>query len=412
MVRSVRITALVTLWLVPILIFASALSSDWVKTWQAFGVPSMTPHFLDLYNIPTAVETLHNGGDPLVANPLDPFHRPMNYPRIWLYVFSFMGITRGNVSTVGVAFSVFYLACISYLIFQTRHALDAIILLLTSLSVAPLLALERGNTDLLVFSLVFLACIATNKYLKTALFGLASVLKIFPLAAMITDSIRRPRNERMLAALLTAAVLAVILFQWRDLSLIRAGTPVYREHSYGVLSLKNELLFDTLSWGFLIGLGWVVVLECWLAGAFAIGNAWRTPWEFDSSLLNSSSAEMFSIFGAVYVFTYAVSGSFDYRLILLLPTLPFVLEMCRGSSHKVWAFVYIALVGLAENAIGFEQSGGTIACHAATFALFIMVLAMLTRLAKLPLKTPAGIFLPVGSRKPSVHPPQSLPSPD
>src|SRR3977135_2805357 len=80
MVRGVRIASLVTLWLVPLLIFVSALSSNWVTTWRTLGVPSMTPHFLDLSGFPAAIETLHQGGDPLVANPTDPMHRTMNYP--------------------------------------------------------------------------------------------------------------------------------------------------------------------------------------------------------------------------------------------------------------------------------------------------------------------------------------------
>jgi hypothetical protein len=65
-----------------------------------------------------------------------------------------------------------------------------------------------------------------------------------------------------------------------------------------------------------------------------------------------------------------------------LPTLPLVLEMTRSSRHRVWAIVYLALVGLAENSIGFEQSGGIVAGHLATFVLFILLLAMLTNLTK------------------------------
>src|SRR6202035_3573566 len=88
MVRGARIATLVTLWLVPLLIFVSAFSSDWIATWRSLGVPSMTPHFLDLQSIPAAIETLHKGGNPLAANPADPLHRSMNYPRVWLYIFS------------------------------------------------------------------------------------------------------------------------------------------------------------------------------------------------------------------------------------------------------------------------------------------------------------------------------------
>jgi hypothetical protein len=405
MVRGVRIASLVTLWLVPLLIFVSAFSSDWVTTWRPLGVPSMTPHFLDLYNIPTAIETLHKGGDPLVSNPADPSHRPLNYPRVWLYLFSTAGITRGNVSTFALIFCAFYLTCISFLIIQTKGPADAIILLLGSLSVAPLLAMERGNTDLLVFSLLFLACVVTNKQLKSGLFGLAAVLKIFPIAAMMMDATRRSRKERMLAALLTGVALALILLQWRDLSLIRKGTPVNRVSSYGVLSLEEEFLFDTLQWGFLIGLGWIFVVECWLAGVFAMASAWRNPRELDLSIQDSKFTEMFSVFGGTYVFTYAVGSNFDYRLILLLPTIPLVLEMARSSGHRVWAVVYLAIVGLAENSIGFEQSGGTIAGHAATFTLFIMLLGMLTRLFMASLKAPDELPRMLLRSSPAVHAP-------
>jgi hypothetical protein len=117
---------------------------------------------------------------------------------------------------------------------------------------------------------------------------------------------------------------------------------------------------------------------------------------------------MFAVFGGTYVFTYAVGGNFDYRLILLLPTLPLVLEMTRSSRHRVWAIVYLALMGLAENSIGFEQSGGAIAGHAATFALFIMLLGMLTRVLMVSLNAPDGFLQMLRRPSPAVHAPQSL----
>jgi hypothetical protein len=110
---------------------------------------------------------------------------------------------------------------------------------------------------------------------------------------------------------------------------------------------------------------------------------------------------MFAVFGGTYVFTYAVGGNFVYRLIFLLPTLPLVLEMARSSRHRVWAIVYLTLMGLAENSIGFEQSGGTIAGHAATLALFIMLLGMLTRLFMASLNASDGF--PQMLRRPSPH---------
>jgi hypothetical protein len=275
--------------------------------------------------------------------------------------------------------------------------------------------MERGNTDLFVFSLVFLACMVTNKYVKSGLFGAAGLLKIFPIAAMVVDAIRRPRKERVLAALATGLVILLVLLQWHDLILIRRGTPIGSFMSYGVLSLEQELLKATFPREFLIGLGWTVVVECWLAAALAIVAAWRNPRELDISIRNSRFVEMFCVFAGTYVFTYAISGNWAYRLIFLLPTLPLALELARSSRYRLWGIAYIALLGLAENSIGFEPFGGTVdghaatftmAGHAATFALFIMLVGMLTRLLMPSLKGRECLIKDGCDRSPVVHAPQ------
>jgi hypothetical protein len=322
----------------------------------------------------------------------------MNYPRVWLYLFSAAGITRGNVSTAAILVCVFYLACLSFLILETKHVVDAVILLLASLSISPMLAMERGNNDLVVFSLVFLACFVTNRYLKSGLYGAAALLKFFPLVAMIIDGMRRPIKERMSTALPILLVVMLILLQWHDLVLIRHATPVSTSMSYGTLSLKGELLRETARWGFLSSLGWTVVMGCWLIGALAIRNGWGNLLELNTSVFNSKFAESFSVFGGIYVFTYAIGSNWDYRLIFLLPTLPLAMEMARGVRHRLWAVVYLVSVGIAENSIALETSWGTIPGHIATFVVFILLLAMLTNQAKnLYVERTAPVLVEAGS---------------
>ena len=375
-----RIVALATLWLVPVFIFTLAFSSGWVSTWRSLGVPSLTPQFLDLYVIPTGVETLHKGGDPLVANWTDPYHRTMNYPRVWLYLFSVARITRDKITAVALLLCAIFLTCMSFLIARTTHVIDSVIILATSLSVAPLFAIERGNIDLFVFSLVFLACIVTNNHLKSAIFVMAGILKFFPVAGMLCEAIRRPTRKRTLAILLTALVVLLILVQWRDFGLIRHSTPVSRRLSYGVLSLEEELLHESLQLGTtLLRFGWVFGLACWASCVATIIHVWNKPNEPDDPVLDPRQAEMFYVFGGIYVSTYAVGSNWDYRLIFLLPTLPFAIEMARRARHKEWAIAYLALVFVAENSAGFDASGGTHVGHIATFALFLMLAAILTR---------------------------------
>jgi hypothetical protein len=122
MVRGVRLMALVCLWLAPLLILYTALASDWVSTWETFAVPSMSPPFMDLCAITNGVKVQQQGGDPLINNPADPWHRALPYPRIWVQLFSRLGIRESQTPFLGIAFCVVYLICISWLILKCESS--------------------------------------------------------------------------------------------------------------------------------------------------------------------------------------------------------------------------------------------------------------------------------------------------
>jgi hypothetical protein len=167
--------------------------------------------------------------------------------------------------------------------------------------------------------------------------------------------------------------------------------------SYGALSLEGEVLHDSFRWGFSAGVGWLIVLECWIAGALAAAYGWKKLWQANGPETNPINLELFTAFGAMYAFTYAIGSNWDYRLILLIPTLPYVMEMARRSVHRAWALTYIGLIVLAENTVAFPQGAGTLTGHLATFALFLMVLASLAGQSKTYLVKDEGREL-VGAR--------------
>jgi hypothetical protein len=367
MARATKILALALLWLVPCVTFSVALISDWTTTWNDLNVPSMRPPFADLRSITSGVRTLQQGGDPLIENKLDPQHRPMNYPRVWLYLFSGLGIRDANVPIVGVTFCVLYLVCMSWLIIQCTSILGMLTLLVAGLSLAPLLALERGNTDLFIFCLVFLGCVTSNKYLRPGALFVAAVLKIFPFGAMIVESLCGRIKTRFVHLALTALAIAIVVSQWHDLRGIQASTPVSPTLSFGMLSLQAQAPYlsgQLLAWSFALA----VVIA---------GTAWRKRPKLDEAVLDSRAGEMFTIFGAVYVFTFAVGSNWNYRLIFLVPTLPLAIELVRNSRYMRWAIVYIASVLIAENSFAFGIYKGVPTGDIATFGIFAMILTIL-----------------------------------
>jgi hypothetical protein len=388
MLRPAKIAALAVLWLVPTLIFAAAFSSGWIPAWHSVGVPAILPRFADLATIPYGVQALHRGLDPLISSPTDPLHRTVNYPRIWLYLFSALGITPENVWAVALVFCALYLICMTLLIARAAHPGDVFVLLVASLSTVPLLAMELGNNDLFIFSVIFLGCFTTNRYLKSFAFSTGSLLKIFPIFGMGMDAIRRPGRQRFITVVSTLLVGGLLALQWHDISLIRAGTPMSRTGSFGVLPLRWEVLhFFPERIVYYIQLPWLIAGAFWFIVIAIFDFVWKRSLDIDLALFRSPEGEMFSIFSAIYVATYAVGSNWDYRLIFLLPTLPFALRVLRmAPKFRIWAIAFLVLVGIAENALRFgvpgnplrmESHGGTLLAHLATFQLFLLLLTVL-----------------------------------
>ncbi|MGO9641401.1 MAG: hypothetical protein ACLP1Y_08875 [Candidatus Acidiferrales bacterium] len=367
----------------PLLLFVFAFHSGWHRVWAATGVPADALPFADLRGITGALVTLQKHGNPLIANPADPWNRPLNYPRVWLYLFSILRISERNLSVVGITFSALYLSCISALILRCKRSVDACILLVAALSLAPLHGMELGNTDLFIFSLVCLGCSIQAEAFRSSTFAAASVLKVYPLAAMAINAIRQPVKQKMVLVFLTAVVLGSFAWQWRDFREIRQSTPISNRMAYGTLSMKAQWEEE---WGFPDGhvaeTGWGVVVACWLAGGAAIAAAYKSHSQLEERIRNSADGMLFSIFGAIYVLSFAIGSNWDYRLIFLLPTLPLAFELARNPAHRRWAIAYILGVMVAENPLDLRSIYGTTLSHLTTFLLFLMVLAVLTQQCK------------------------------
>jgi hypothetical protein len=372
MTRGIKVVALAVLWLVPLITLSRALTSDWVSVWQKFHFPVYWGPFMDLQAITSGVKTYQMGGDPIISNPADRSPRVLPYPKIWLHLFLWLGINDSNVSIVGVTFCIFYLICASWLIVGCRSAFGAVVLLAAGLSLSPLFAIERGNIDLFIFFLVFLGCATTNRFLKSGAYFAAGALKIYPIAALLVDVIRRPLKAGVVSIVATLSAVALFVWERHDLNAIRHAAPINSYFSFGTLSLREQASY--MSWK-------VLACSC-LAAALIAGAAWLARPNLDEPVLNARLCELFLVFGGIYVFTFAVSSNYNYRLIFLLPTLPLAIELVRTGLHERWGVIYIAAVLFAENSFARTMYSGLLLSDMATFAVFSMILVVLLKKVK------------------------------
>jgi hypothetical protein len=177
------------------------------------------------------------------------------------------------------------------------------------------------------------------------------------------------------------------LRSWRQrVWLIAKATPISQYASYGLLSIKETLwwvlLRQTLAGGDASFVALAAFLSILVGGALFALRAWQSPQSIPSALLPSHSADRFFLFGAIYVLSFVIGSNWDYRLIFLIPTLPFAFELLRTQNHFRFGLSYILCVLPAENCIAFYGGYKTFLAEAFTTAVFLLQLTILAQIAK------------------------------
>jgi hypothetical protein len=95
-------------------------------------------------------------GSILRKNPTDPLHRRMNYPAVWLLIVeAFRMNEEENFSLFCFGMIFAFFACASRRLYRFPYRFPSPIFLLGLLLSSTMLAIERGNNNLLIFVLLY-----------------------------------------------------------------------------------------------------------------------------------------------------------------------------------------------------------------------------------------------------------------
>jgi hypothetical protein len=300
-------------------------------TWHLWNIPTLMPPFTDLRLLPGSAESYRAGFNPIYNNPGDPLGRHFNYPFAWYFVF-YTGITQDDTVWIGAVLAIGYLFCA--LIFSRRIELpSACLIAIILFSPASMLAVERGNVDLLIFILCTLALLflENHTWLATVILMTASFLKLFPIFGLAI--LLRETRSRFLIISLSAFTIFLVYagLTYSNISASFAYTEKGAELSYGVNVLPlyleqlfhSKQLFDLLTPIFsLIGLGLSLF-------GFYLGS------QADSLPINESRhLSAFRLGAMIYVGTFFLGNNWDYRLIFLLFTVPQLVEWAIESPAR------------------------------------------------------------------------------
>lgn len=316
------------LYLIIVGIGAILLSSfGWKGFWSSLHIPTMSPCFADMRTVQGGLESIQSGHNPQLINPGDPWGRTMNYPLVWLNIARLMKLDDEVHFLIFCSGLVLSLVMVSaYMLFMFPSGF----LLCSILSSATLLAIERGNNDILAFLLLFAFAYSGRSFLNIALLA-AVLLKLYPIFAM--HSVLAKREYCRLLVLLVG-ISCVLAFIYCEIPAIRSGNTANGTLSYGISSIKTvtKMIMHLIPGGtplhYVAVTGILFATFCYLLKSFFL-----KPFMADVTNHGTRSS-LFLIGAAIFVYTFILAANWDYRLIFLILCIPYLSLPEHGWQGK------------------------------------------------------------------------------
>ena len=352
--HRIVIIAAVTIILTQISLFFFA-DNYWLFSVMASSRP---PHLMDFRNIQAAIECSNNY-NVLQTNPCDFLNRPMNYPRIWLL----FKLSETQMKLLFVALYLCY-CIVLYKLFLKKGSFNGILsyflFFYFIFSPATQLLFERMNNDWMIFLLLYLFCLLkVNNYkiFAALLLLVAIVLKLYPIVAISAYLFvnRSDSFNKVIVPLLLSASLGYFWITRDDIADIARSVPSFTGESYGfnvmVLYFKKYIVHMSAIKTVAILLMTLCYLRFYVY--FLVTRVLLPASATLISGLKSGEVDLlkkhlFIAGGSVFLFTYALGTNFDYRLIFLVFTLPFLISFYQKSYRVAILTVLVLLCFLSK----------------------------------------------------------------
>lgn len=315
------------------------------RAWRALHIDAKTPSFADTRTITHSIDSVAAGKDPYTYRRLDPWNRRYNYPPIWLEL-RHLGVTSRSTDLIGALLGVMTLGALLCM-FVTSGWTAGVLAFLAALCWPMLLALERGNTDLVVFSLMTFGLLGLSRVReplqwqgRAALIVLLTVLKIYPIA-MVVVFLKDRQGWRKAAGVALVSGVALILTSGHKLPQVLGNTPQDISRTFGSYMFASFLrweLHPPLTIRMREHFRHIASLGAILFGAAAAVYAVRRRETLVSKLpvvdVRTGPGAVAAAGLAIYCFAFTSGANYDYRLIFLLAPLAFLVRDVSRSGHR------------------------------------------------------------------------------
>lgn len=305
-----------------LIVIFSLFYFGWTETWSHLGIPTMKPIFGDLRTVQGAYRSISLGFDPQIVNPGDPWNRPLNYSKLWLHIGEIFNI---KVERNYILFVSSYVFIYLLSFFCLLKNFPSFFIFFCFFSGSSILAIERGNIDLIIFSLLFASTFLIRDCFKSLFIFFATILKVYPIFASITIM-----KNRKIFYFFTIICLFYFGLNYQEIIKMKAATPISIPMSYGTSNISaifmkylNLNISPNVLGIFMITLGFLIYRIKFISTAVTI--------KFSSIKDNKKLyQDLFLVGASIYIGTFLLISNFDYRLIFLAFCIPYITKIKRN----------------------------------------------------------------------------------
>jgi len=267
--------------------------------------------------------------------------RISTHPSIWVYLFSVINLKNPLIYNISIVtlFTLYFFVLIK--LFKTyKNKLSKLVLLVFFFSTTNFILIERLATDLVIFLIVYFILNVKNKIFQSLLIFMGFILKYYPifLILLLTE------KKKYIFIFLTCLTIFISLFYIKEIQLVNKNiVEMALPIAYGSRTMLKAFYHLSLEYNFFLNdenmnfFRNLTVLTFFLYTLFFVivgynnKHLMNTKYRLDKYFLAGAS---------IYVGTFIIGANVDYRLIFLIFTIPYVVNLESKLIKNLLIFSY------------------------------------------------------------------------
>jgi hypothetical protein len=321
-----------------IVLYLSLHHEAWVIFWKILHIPALTPPFSDMDSLLKTNLSKNAGFNVYLENPYDPTHGLYVYPLIWLSIVDFLKLNNPvhfQILNFLVIFSYFFI--IQSLFIKDIGKLPSYLIVIFFFSTTNFLTLERLNVDIIIFSLIYFAIISNKNTLKSFFFLIALLGKVYPILSIffLID------KKKYFLLILFLSTMYLFFFK-EDIYFMATNMIEFaRIFAYGAGSISKGIYYYSREYNLFINDNNYIYLKSSIILLFTVIALLlaKKNFIFGDKNINKKmtiNERLFLAGGGIYLGTFIFSANVDYRLVFLLFTISYILEVSNNFIKYIY----------------------------------------------------------------------------